>query len=49
MERFSIVFGLDLRRQMGVTKYIDTADGSLDPHPIFEMPTTANSELPELA
>jgi hypothetical protein len=34
-ERFSIVFGLDLRRQMGVTKYIDTDNGSLDPHSIF--------------
>lgn len=48
-ERFSIVFGLDLRRQMGVTEYIYTDDGSLDPHPIFEMPTRVNSDTPELA
>jgi hypothetical protein len=35
-ERFFIVFGLDVHRQMGVTKYIDTNNGNLDPHPIFE-------------
>jgi hypothetical protein len=35
MERFSIVFGLGFHRQTGATKYIDTDDGSLDPHPIF--------------
>lgn len=47
-ERFSIVFGLDVHRQMGVTKYINTNNGNLDPHPGFEMPKTVNSE-PELA
>jgi len=35
-ERFVIVFGLDLRRQMGVTKYIVTDNGNLDPHTILE-------------
>lgn len=35
-ERFSIVFRLDLRQQMGVTKYIDADNGNLDPHLIFE-------------
>ena len=32
----SLLFGLDVRRQMGVTKYIDTNNGNLDPHLIFE-------------
>jgi hypothetical protein len=35
-ERFSIVFDLDLHRQMGVTKYINADNGNLDPHPSFE-------------
>jgi hypothetical protein len=35
MERFSIVFGLDLHRQMGVTKYIDRDNGNLDPRVIL--------------
>jgi hypothetical protein len=48
MERFSIVFGLDLHRQMGVTKYIDRDNGNLDPHPIFENAYEGDSETPEL-
>ena len=48
-ERFSIVFGLDLGRQMGVTKYIDTDDGNLDLTRGSNMPTRVNSETPELA
>lgn len=35
-ERFSIVFGLDVHRQMGVTKYIDANNGNLGRHPVFE-------------
>ena len=48
-ERFSIVFVLDLRRQMGVTKYIDTDNGNLDPHRFSKVPLRVNSETPELA
>jgi hypothetical protein len=47
-ERFSIVFGLDLRRQMGATKYIDTDNGNLDPYTIFEMSTGVKSSMPRI-
>jgi hypothetical protein len=46
-ERFSIVFGLDLRRQTGVTKYIDTDTGNLDPHRFSKMPSWAKSATPD--